>query len=287
MEPQYLLSFLVRDIVKINQIKSTGKNKEELEEAKLVVKSKLINKENTLIFFDESHFAKNGSTTYTKIQELTQKLNYKVIRATAAFPGKPFSISMPKKGERKYMDGLVEKYKDNDDKEVDLNKMMAEGKLLVFLQKAELSDQQIEILKRENIGYLVFDETLELASTGLTYGCPNGYVFFGDDRYSMGFTFFINLCVSVVEVELKKLNSPISIASKTPNGMCSSRSTRSPASGSSWDRRESRLTPSPRSAGAIIFFRSASIFDPSSTPRTARQKSRCASCTSGWTSCGP
>src|SRR5215204_3647952 len=98
------------------------------------------------------------------------------------------------------MSGLVPKYKDNDGNEVDLNKMMREGKCLIFLPKAELSERQIGVLKRENVGYLVLDETLELASTGLSHGAPNGYGLFGDDRYSMGFSFLINLCVSVVEV---------------------------------------------------------------------------------------
>lgn len=225
MEPWAILVFLVREIIKINRINcSVGADKEAVEAGKLVVKSKLINKENSVIFFDESHFAKGGSTTYAKIQELTQKLGYKVIRATATFPKQPFSVSMPKAGERKWMSGLVPKWKNNDGEIVDMNEMLATGKCLVFLPKAELTDKQIAILKRENVGYLVLDETLELASTGLSHGAPNGYALFGDDRYSMGFSFLIKLCFSVVEIELKKLTKnwnyqgsiqPASLASLT------------------------------------------------------------------------
>lgn len=226
MEPWAILVFLVREIIKITKIKSSvaGAEKDKLDAGKLVVKAKLINKENSVIFFDESHFAKGGSTTYAKIQELAQKLGYKVIRATATFPKQPFSVSMPKKGERKWMSGLVPEFTTKEGEIIKVNELLKTGKCLIFLPKAELSDKQIKVLKRENVGYLVLDETLELASTGLSHGAPNGYALFGDDRYSMGFSFLIKLCVSVVEIELKKLNKnwfydgniqPASLASLT------------------------------------------------------------------------
>ena len=104
------------------------------------------------------------------------------------------------------MSGIVPKFKNNDGEIVDVNEMLETGKCLVFLPRAELTDKQIGILKKNNVGYLVLDETLELASTGLSHGAPNGYALFGDDRYSMGFSFLIKLCFSVVEIELKKLN---------------------------------------------------------------------------------
>jgi len=206
MEPQVLLSFLVRDIIRINAIRCDNPSKkEQIDKGKLAVKAKLINKKETIIYFDESHFAKNGSTAYQKIQELTQQLGYNTMRATATFKGKEFSISMPKKIERRYMSGLIPKYKDKEGKEVDLNAWLAQGKLLVFLPKAELTAQQIKILKDNNVGYSVLDETLEQFSTGVVQGCPNGYVFFGDDRYGIGFNFKINTCISLMELELKKL----------------------------------------------------------------------------------
>jgi hypothetical protein len=46
---------------------------------------------------------------------------------------------MPKKIERKYMSGLIPKYIDKDGHDVDLNAWLKEGKLLVFLPKAELT----------------------------------------------------------------------------------------------------------------------------------------------------
>jgi hypothetical protein len=82
---------------------------------------------------------------------------------------------------------------------------LSKGKLLVFLPKAELTTKQIEILKEANVGYFVLDETLEQSSTSIVRDCPNSYVFFGDDRYGIGFTFKINTCISTVELELKKL----------------------------------------------------------------------------------
>src|SRR2546423_15569046 len=110
MEPQVLLSYLVREVININRIKCSTKDKEKIEAGKLAVKAKLINKKHTIIYFDESHFARNGSTTYSKIQELSQILAYNTMRATATFKGKEFSISMPKKIERRYMSGLINKY---------------------------------------------------------------------------------------------------------------------------------------------------------------------------------
>src|SRR5437764_1116622 len=121
MEPQVLLAYLVRDVVKISAIRCNGKERERIEKAKVDAKAKLINKAETIIYFDESHFTKDGSTAYTKIQELAQIAGYKTMRATATFKGKPFSIKMPQKIERRYMSGLVPKYKEKDGKEVDLN----------------------------------------------------------------------------------------------------------------------------------------------------------------------
>jgi hypothetical protein len=123
MEPQVLLSYMVRNIIEIRAITRDHpeEDKKKLELAKLAVKSKLINKKETIIYFDESHFAKNGSTTYFKIQELAQILAHNTMRATATFKDKEFSISMPKKIERKYMSGLVSSYKDKEGHNVDLN----------------------------------------------------------------------------------------------------------------------------------------------------------------------
>jgi hypothetical protein len=207
MEDKILEIFLDRQTVVINRIKCTiGKEKERIDKGKLAVKSKLINKENTVLIFDESDFARNGTTNFVKLQILAEKLGYKTIQATATFAGEPFSITMPKKGERKYMQGgLMPQYQDNDGNLVNINEKLANDKSFFFLPKAELTEEQEKILEEENVGYFTLDETLELASTGLTYGCPNGYIFFGDPRYGLGFTFNIGVCFSLVDMELKKL----------------------------------------------------------------------------------
>jgi len=122
MEPQVLVSYLVREIINISAIKcNPPKEKARIEKAKVDAKAKLINKAETIIYFDESHFTKDGSTAYAKIQELAQIANYKTMRATATFKGKEFSIKMPHPIERRYMSGLVPKYKGDDGNEVDLD----------------------------------------------------------------------------------------------------------------------------------------------------------------------
>src|SRR4051812_46176322 len=117
--------------------------------------------------------------------------------ASATFPKKGFCLTLPHKIDRLYMPGLVKEYTNQDGKKVGLNEVLEKGKCFVFLQSAELTPTQENILKKHNVSYSVFNQSLEKSSTGVSYGLEPGSVMFGDDRHSVGFTLDIDVCISL------------------------------------------------------------------------------------------
>ncbi|CAG8789942.1 5173_t:CDS:1, partial [Cetraspora pellucida] len=66
---------------------------ESFDKILIGVKKKLIDKENTIIIFDEAHFP---NTSYQIIQPLVIRMGYNVLLMSATFPKKSFSISTSK-----------------------------------------------------------------------------------------------------------------------------------------------------------------------------------------------
>jgi len=127
--------------------------------------------------------------------------------ASATFPGKDFCLTLPHKVDRLHMRGLVPEYVNRDGETIKLNDVLKEGKCFVFLPSAELNETQKNILKRKNVRFSIFNQSLEKASTGVSYGLTPGSVMFGDDRQGVGYTFDIDVCISFGEMALKNLTT--------------------------------------------------------------------------------
>ncbi|MCE8162929.1 MAG: DEAD/DEAH box helicase family protein [Candidatus Moeniiplasma glomeromycotorum] len=190
-------------IVKEGEKMPTLKLNENLEQNIAKIKERCINKEDTIIIFDEAHY---NDAKYQEIQKQVVKNGYKVLLMSATFPGVDFSITTSHPRDvyfvKKFQPDLV------DDGKGGKIEKWSKQKTAIFLPSTEdeweinettgkkkgqtkwggLTKAQRDLLDKNNISYVILDKTNSAAATGITEGMGEGTVFFFSPAYEMGFS---------------------------------------------------------------------------------------------------
>lgn len=228
LQSEKLLGYIVRSAVKpedlkeptgkkLDELKKTGQFNENFAENVAKMKEKVINKENTIIVFDEAHFS---DSKYQELQKRLVKMNYKVIIMSATFPRKRFSITMSHsrdvwlvpKFEPEYLeDGETEKWSVEKTQiflrttEDEFEISPTTGKKGTQLLWSGLTAKQKKLLDDNNIAYICFDRTNQGAVTAITEGMPAGSIFFANPDHEMGFTPYVNNVICTGQAQLISL----------------------------------------------------------------------------------
>lgn len=221
MEPKYLDAYLARTLVDVSKLDSkmggktqTPAEKTAFEEAVKKIKDEVI-PDGTLIVFDEADFA------ISEWQELIRdtifltdehnQAKFRVLKMSATFKGKPFSITSSYPGESYYMTGL------SSGTPLQLEKQMADGNTLIILKSIkERKDEkgnivggfgrkQLEVLEKANVFHVVADEIYQPYIEGISEGLPNGSVIVGDTIIERGFTLKIRNAISSGLIQMSSL----------------------------------------------------------------------------------
>ncbi|CAI2183139.1 311_t:CDS:10, partial [Funneliformis geosporum] len=166
--------------------------------------------DDVIILFDEAHLTFNS--TYRELFEDAIELGYNVLKMSATFPGKPFSITTTFPRKNLYMNYLPESYKNSDGEVVDFNAQLAKSRIGIFLKdvvnKEVIEDKKnkktiikenslvTKVLSDENIPYVIINETNQKFFETITSGMPDGSVVIIDNSREMGYTpnFDIIIC---------------------------------------------------------------------------------------------
>ncbi|CAG8757716.1 8253_t:CDS:1, partial [Cetraspora pellucida] len=212
LQLHHLVRYIACGKVKIEELKDTKKHYNDFDKVLIDIKKKLIDKENTIIIFDEAHFP---NTSYQIIQPLVIRMGYNVLLMSATFPKKSFSISTSKprkvfsitkfaiqtnwENEKTqiFFKTTENKYPRKTTGEEDTN---AEP-----LLKSGLTPKQFEMLEKSDIPFVIFDSTNSSAVTGITEGMPPGSLFIANINHEMGFSPAIDNVILTGETQLKKL----------------------------------------------------------------------------------
>ncbi|CAG8724214.1 3754_t:CDS:2, partial [Cetraspora pellucida] len=176
------------------------------------IKEKLIDKENTIIIFDEAHFP---NTSYQVVQLLIIRMGYYTLLMSTTFPKKNFFISISKPREvysiTKFSDQTnwenektqiffrttSNKYPRKINGEEDTN---AEPIL-----KSGLDPKKFKLLEESDIPFVIFDNTNSFAVSGITEEMPPGSLFIANINHEMGFSPDVDNVILTGETQLEKL----------------------------------------------------------------------------------
>nr|CAG8439284.1 2923_t:CDS:2 [Entrophospora candida] len=219
MEPKYFNAYLAATLCDTslldsskggNKIPQEEKNKFEANVAK--IKDYVI-PDGTLIVFDEADFA------IPEYQEMIRdtiiltnpdgKAKYRVLKMSATFKGKPFSITSSYPIESYYLGGL------KTGTDLKLEDRLGKGKSLLFLKsiKNKQISKALDVLKKgsgktgNGVCHVVYDSTYESFMEGISFGLPKGSVGIGDTRYGRGFTPDIQNTFSSGLIEISALGA--------------------------------------------------------------------------------
>ncbi|CAG8814547.1 4344_t:CDS:2, partial [Cetraspora pellucida] len=190
--------------------KFTGYDKDD--KALKEIKNKLIDKENTIIIFDEAHFP---NTSYQVIQLLIIRIRYNTLLISATFPKKNFSISTSKLREvysitkfsnqtnwenektQIFFRTTANKYsrKINNEEDTDAEPILKSG----------LIPKKFKLLEESDIPFVIFDNTNSSAISGITEGMSSGSLFIANINYEIGFSPDIDNVILTEETQLEKL----------------------------------------------------------------------------------
>lgn len=213
LEPRILVGYLDRtlvDNVEMNKRKITSLTEEKLKEYKekiSQIKSKETKEylENSIIVFDEAHV---GHPSYKQLIKKAILSGYKVIKMSATFEGRGFSLTSSYQITTKYMKGFT---KDMDEK-------FAKTKTLLFLKSTEdrfekrnqtsfngLTKKQKEMLENSGIASVILNKNYESSAVGISEGLDEGSLIIVNPDYEMGYTFDVGIVISKNELELSRL----------------------------------------------------------------------------------
>jgi len=144
------------------------------------IKKKKIPK-GTIIVFDEA--GKNEPDDYQEIIKDTitatddkNEPMFRVIKMSATFKGKPFSITTTFPRTNLYVNYVSEKF----------NPDLASGLNQVFLK--DVKNVNVSALKAKNIPHLIVNSTNEANYESITYGMPDGGLVICDNTRQEGYT---------------------------------------------------------------------------------------------------
>ncbi|CAG8561702.1 4386_t:CDS:2, partial [Cetraspora pellucida] len=173
---------------------------------------KLIDKENTIIIFDEAHFP---NTSYQVVQPLVIRMGYNVLLMSATFPKKNFSISTSKPREVYSITKFANQTNWENEKtqiffrttETEYSRKTTgeEDVNAEPLLKSGLDPKKFKLLEDSDIPFVIFDSTNSSAVTGITEGMPPGSLFIANVNHKMGFSPAIDNVILTGETQLKKL----------------------------------------------------------------------------------
>ncbi|CAG8449413.1 8832_t:CDS:2 [Cetraspora pellucida] len=207
----HLVRYIACEKVKINELKDPKNIYNDFDKIKINIKEKLIDKDDTIIIFDEAHFP---NTSYQVVQPLLIRMGYKVLLMSATFPKKNFSISTSKPREVY----SITKFGNQTDWENE--------KTLIFLRttadeyprkingeedtdaepliKSGLTPTQFKLLEESDIPYVMFNDTNSSAVAGIIEGMPHG-LFFVNINHEMGISPDVDNVILTGETQLSKL----------------------------------------------------------------------------------
>ncbi|CAG8461447.1 9955_t:CDS:2, partial [Scutellospora calospora] len=231
LQLHHLVRYIAYEKVKIKELKDTKNHYKNFDQVLIDIKEKLIDKENTIIIFDEAHFP---NTSYQVVQPLVIRMEYNVLLMSATFPKKNFSISTSKPREvysiskfdkeitipqptlpnqPKLPDKIIKTDWENEKTQIFFRttaneydrKATGEEDLTKPLLKSGLTLKQFEMLKKSDIPFVIFDSTNSSAVTGITEGMPPSSLFIANINHEMGFSPAIDNVILTGETQLKKL----------------------------------------------------------------------------------
>jgi len=219
MEPKYLNSCLAATLCNTSVLDSSkgGKNitaeqKKQFEDNVAKIKNYAI-PDGTLIVFDEADF------TIPEYQEMIRdtiiltddndKPKFRVLKMSATFKGKKFSITSSYPIESYYTSGF------QSGTPLKLEDRLAKGKTLSFLKSIDTkqTEKGVTILKKgtgktgNGVCHVVYDSTYEAYMEGISFGLPKGALGIGDTRYGRGFTPDIQNTISTGLIEQTSLGA--------------------------------------------------------------------------------
>ncbi|CAG8521744.1 1265_t:CDS:2, partial [Scutellospora calospora] len=178
LQLHHLVRYIACEKVNIDELKDPKNRYKDFEKAVLEIKEKLINKENTIIIFDESHFP---NTSYQVIQPLVIMMDYKVLVM------KKTQIFFRTTGDE---------YHRKSNGEEDRKRP---------LLKSGLDPKKLKMLEDSDILYVIFDNTNSSTISGITEGMPPGSIFIANINHEIGFTPDIDNVILTGETQLSKL----------------------------------------------------------------------------------
>ncbi|CAG8577270.1 4052_t:CDS:2 [Cetraspora pellucida] len=212
LQLHHLVRYIACEKVKINELKDSKKHYNNFNEILINIKEKLIDKEDTIIIFDEAYFS---NTSYQVVQPLIIRMGYKVLLMSATFPKKNFSISTSKPREvysinkfsnqtnwenektQIFFRTTTNEYprKINGEEDIDAEPLLKSG----------LTHKQFKLLEESDVPYVIFDSTNSSAVSGITEGMPLGSLFIANINHEMGFSPDVDNVILTGETQLQKL----------------------------------------------------------------------------------
>jgi hypothetical protein len=184
---------------------------ENVAKYKEEISSKLIDKEEAIIVFDEAHF---NSPMYQQLQIQAVHAGYKVLRMSATFPGKPFSITSSFPIKSVYLGNLdpnyiVEKRETVAEsgqvisQNVTLAEKLANERILIFLKSLDLNADQKEAL--QDVSYVAFTREFDPYCESVSFGVQKGGIMLCDENHEMGMTFKAGIVATTDLVDVSNL----------------------------------------------------------------------------------
>ncbi|CAG8498019.1 3885_t:CDS:2, partial [Scutellospora calospora] len=212
LQLHHLVRYIACGKVKIKELKDTKKIYDNFDKVLIDIKEKLIDKENTIIIFDEAHFP---NTSYQVVQPLIIRMGYNVLLMSATFPKKNFSISTSKPRDVY----SLTKFDNQTDWENEKTQIFFRTTANVYprkitgeedknaepLLKSGLTPKQFEMLEKSDIPFVIFDSSNSSAVTGITEGMPSGSLFIANVNHEMGFSPAIDNVILTGQTQLQKL----------------------------------------------------------------------------------
>ncbi|CAG8436994.1 5712_t:CDS:2, partial [Scutellospora calospora] len=212
LQLHHLVRYIACGKVKIKELKDTKKIHNNFDKVLIDIKEKLIDKENTIIIFDEAHFP---NTSYQVVQPLIIRMGYNVLLMSATFPKKNFSISTSKPRDVYSLTKFDNQTNWENEKTQIFFRTTAnvyprkttgeEDKNAEPLLKSGLTPKQFEMLEKSDIPFVIFDSSNSSAVTGITEGMPPGSLFIANINHEMGFSPAIDNVILTGQTQLQKL----------------------------------------------------------------------------------
>src|SRR6185437_14490516 len=135
---------------------------------------------------------------YQQLQIQAVHAGYKVLRMSATFPGKPFSITSSFPIKSLYLgkfdpDYIVDKQETTNEngqitsKNITLAESLANSRILIFLKSLDLNAEQKEAL--QDVSYVAFTKEFDPYCESVSFGVQKGGIMLCGEDHEMGMTF--------------------------------------------------------------------------------------------------